>query len=611
MGGRVAAKPRRWARPTRLAAITLALFIAAGWASSLGAHLVIGLEALWFANAILLGVLVTRVRDSVECAAVIASGLVGGLILHIARGDPPVITVAFALANVVEAISALMLLRLLGASRVRFDRVNDVVAFTGACIAAPFASATIAAAALAYAGNAFSEAWTSWYFSSVLGLLVFAPMFIVSAQLRERQHMRDLAGQTIAEVILILGLVAIVSGFVFFASSLPLLFLVAPTMLIATFRLRAFGAVTAVVLVALIAAYATATGTGPIAQTPVSPAQHVLLLQTFIATVFLGALPVSAMLTERDVRAEEARGLADRFRVVVENIGEVIFRTDAEGRWAYLNPAWEQLSGYPIVASLGQPWLSHTDESDLAEVRERTAPVFAGTIRAARCTMRFHTSGGVRWVELYLRALHDSDGRFTGTAGTLRDIDDRKRLEEHVLTARARAEQRAREATLLASTDELTGIANRRAFLRHLDREIEGATEFGWPLAVAMFDVDHFKRVNDSYGHAVGDRVLQLIAARASAVVRSGDLVGRLGGEEFGILMPGATAQDAAVVAERLREAMETPRAGEEAGLPSVTVSVGIAAREDQADAGALLAVADAALYGAKGAGRNRIKIAA
>ena len=611
MGGRAAGKPRRWARPTRLAAITLALFIAAGWASSLGAHLVIGLEALWFANAILLGVLVTRVRDRVECAAVIASGLAGGLILHIARGDSLVLTTAFSIANVVEAGVALILLRLLGASRVRFDRVNDVVAFTGACIAAPFASATIAAAALAYAGTPFIEAWTSWYFSSVLGLLVFGPMFIVSAQLRERQHMRDLAGQTIAEVILILGLVAIVNGFVFFASSLPLLFLVAPTMLIATFRLRAFGAVTAVVLVALIAAYATATGMGPIAEAPVSPAQHVLLLQAFIATVFLGALPVSAMLTERDVRAEEARGLADRFRVVVENIGEVIFRTDAEGRWAYLNPAWEQLSGYPIVASLGQPWLSHTDESDLAEVRERTAPVFAGTIRAARCTMRFHTSGGVRWVELYLRALHDSDGRFTGTAGTLRDIDDRKRLEEHVLTARARAEQRAREATLLASTDELTGIANRRAFLRHLDREIEGSTEFGWPLAVAMFDVDHFKRVNDSYGHAVGDRVLQLIAARASAVVRSGDLVGRLGGEEFGILMPGATAEDAAVVAERLREAMETPRAGEEAGLPSVTVSVGIAAREDQADAAALLAVADAALYGAKGAGRNRIKIAA
>jgi diguanylate cyclase (GGDEF)-like protein len=206
--------------------------------------------------------------------------------------------------------------------------------------------------------------------------------------------------------------------------------------------------------------------------------------------------------------------------------------------------------------------------------------------------------------------LSDQEGRTVGATGTLRDIDDRKRLEEHVITAKRRAEQRAREATLLASTDELTGIANRRAFMGQLDREIAGAAEFGWPLAVAMFDVDHFKAVNDRYGHAVGDRVLQLIAARAAAVVRGGDLVGRLGGEEFGILMPGASLQEAAVVAERLRRAMET--AGElDESLPAVTISVGIATREKQRDAAELLAAADVALYAAKGEGRNRVRIAA
>jgi len=598
-------------RRIHLGMTSLILFIAAGWASALGAHLAIGVEAMWLANALLLGLLVSHARDTYDQAAILTAGLIGSLILHMLRADPPAATLLFSLADIVEAVAALVALRLLGASRLRFDRISDVIAFTIACAAAPLGSATLGAAALFRSGVGFGEAWASWYFSSVLSLLVFAPIIIIGAQLRERQHVRDIAGRAITEVILVLGLVAVVTGTVFFASSLPLLFLVAPTMLIATIRLRVFGAVAAVGLVVLIAAYATATNMGPISHASGSPAEHLLLLQTFIATTFLGALPVAAMLAERDARAEEARGLADRFRVVVENIGEVIFRTDTEGRWIYLNPAWEQLSGYSIIESLGLSWLDHADEADVAEARSRTAPVFAGTVRAARCTMRFHTSAGIRWVELYIRALRDQDGKFSGTAGTLRDIDDRKRLEEHVLTARARAEQRAREATLLASTDELTGIANRRAFLRHLDREIEGSTEFGWPLAVAMFDVDHFKSVNDSYGHAVGDRVLQLIAERASAVVRSGDLVGRLGGEEFGILMPGATAEDAAIVAERLRQAMETPRAGEEAGLPAVTVSVGIAAREEQADALALLAVADAALYAAKDAGRNRVKIAA
>jgi diguanylate cyclase (GGDEF)-like protein len=250
------------------------------------------------------------------------------------------------------------------------------------------------------------------------------------------------------------------------------------------------------------------------------------------------------------------------------------------------------------------------EPSEREELARRARAVLRGEDGSIRQSVRLKTPGGLRWVELFVQGLSDQEGRTVGATGTLRDIDDRKRLEEHVITAKRRAEQRAREATLLASTDELTGIANRRAFMGQLDREIAGAAEFGWPLAVAMFDVDHFKAVNDRYGHAVGDRVLQLIAARAAAVVRGGDLVGRLGGEEFGILMPGASLQEAAVVAERLRRAMET--AGElDESLPAVTISVGIATREKQRDAAELLAAADVALYAAKGEGRNRVRIAA
>ena len=104
--------------------------------------------------------------------------------------------------------------------------------------------------------------------------------------------------------------------------------------------------------------------------------------------------------------------------------------------------------------------------------------------------------------------------------------------------------------------------------------------------------------------------MLQLIAARAAAVVRGGDLVGRLGGEEFGILMPGASLEEAALVAERLRQAMEAARETDES-LPGVTISIGIAAREGQRNAAELLAAADVALYAAKGEGRNRVRIAA
>jgi diguanylate cyclase (GGDEF)-like protein len=224
--------------------------------------------------------------------------------------------------------------------------------------------------------------------------------------------------------------------------------------------------------------------------------------------------------------------------------------------------------------------------------------------------MRFRTAVGVRWMEIYFQGLRDQNGAVLGATGTMRDIDDRKRSEEHVLIAKRHAEQRAIEATLLASTDELTGLANRRAFMRQLEREIRGAAEFGWPLAVAIFDVDYFKEVNDRHGHAVGDKVLQLLASRAAGAVRGGDLVGRLGGEEFGILMPGATAEDAALVAERLRRAIEAPRSCDQ-GLPRITVSIGIALRENKREASVLLAAADTALYAAKSAGRNQVRLAA
>jgi diguanylate cyclase (GGDEF)-like protein/PAS domain S-box-containing protein len=457
----------------------------------------------------------------------------------------------------------------------------------------------------------FFEGWRGWYVSGVLSALMVTPGMMVATDLMRRRNLRRLGAKAILEFAGIAWLVAAVTAYVFLHTRLPLTFVVPPVVLFFTFRFRAIGAVAGVAIVTTIAAAATAAGYGPIALLLWhQPGNQVLLLQFFIATNLMSALPVAAVLNERDHQAEETRAFAEHFKSVVENIGEVIFRIDVLGHWAYLNPAWETLTGQPIGTSLGRSWLDLVEPSARLELADRAEAVLRGEDGSARRIVRLETPTGLRWVELFIQGLRGEDGRIAGATGTLRDIDDRKRLEEHVITAKRRAEQRAREATLLASTDELTGIANRRAFLGQLEREIAGAAEFGWPLAVAMFDVDHFKLVNDRYGHAVGDRVLQLIAARAAGVVRGGDLVGRLGGEEFGILMPGATLEEAAHVAERLREAMETVAELDES-LPGVTISIGIAAREEQRNAAHLLAAADVALYAAKGEGRNRVRIAA
>ena len=603
----------RWANRHRLwlAAGTGVLFFLTGLISHLATRQASGLELFWPCNAIMLGIMIARGRTWRDVAVIAGAGFAASIVLHLARADPLPLAMLFSVANVLESLLALILLRRLGRSGDIFDRVSDVLALVVACAGASLVSATLASAGLAISrGVVFLSLWRDWYIGAVLSQLVLAPMIVILMQLSDQRRMRTIAARTIAEVILVLGGVALATGAIFLYSRLPLLFLIAPLVLLATFRLRAFGAVAAVAIVAIVSGYATVLGQGPIVAMLSAPSDQVLLQQIFIASSFLTALPIAAMLTERDMRAEDSRMLADRFKSVVENIGEVIFRIDGAGRWAYLNPAWEALSGFAISQSLGRSWLECVDGVDRAQLADRVRPVLAGEAKAMRRVVRFNTAGGPRWMELFVQCLRDPDGMIMGATGTLRDIDDRKRLEEHVMTAKRRAEQRAREATLLASTDELTGIANRRAFMRQLDREIAGAAEFGWPLAVAMFDVDHFKLVNDRHGHAVGDRVLQQIAQRAGSAVRSGDLVGRLGGEEFGILMPGATTEDATIVAERLREAMEMAGA-EHSDLPRVTVSVGIASREDQREAGALLAAADAALYAAKGAGRNRVRLAA
>lgn len=160
----------------------------------------------------------------------------------------------------------------------------------------------------------------------------------------------------------------------------------------------------------------------------------------------------------------------------------------------------------------------------------------------------------------------------------------------------------------LAVTDVLTGLWNRRHMVERLEQEFLRARRVGSSLATLMIDVDHFKGVNDRYGHAVGDQVLKEIARRLQEGARGYDLVGRLGGEEFVVVLPEAGIAGAAQVAERVRQAV--------AGLPlecgslslHVTVSVGVAALRDSDDrVEAVLGRADAALYRAKAAGRNRV----
>jgi two-component system cell cycle response regulator len=198
-----------------------------------------------------------------------------------------------------------------------------------------------------------------------------------------------------------------------------------------------------------------------------------------------------------------------------------------------------------------------------------------------------------------------------------------KPIDRNELLARARTQIRRRRyhdklrgllesSVSMAYTDPLTGVYNRRYMKAHLDRKITEIPESAKPVSVLMCDLDHFKQINDTYGHAAGDEVLKEMAGRVGDNLRDFDMVARYGGEEFVVVMPSTPLSAAQAVAERLCKRIGT----EGFAIPGqaeplrVTTSIGVASTSDpQMEAGGLLAQADAALYRAKHAGRNRVVV--
>lgn len=161
-----------------------------------------------------------------------------------------------------------------------------------------------------------------------------------------------------------------------------------------------------------------------------------------------------------------------------------------------------------------------------------------------------------------------------------------------------------RQLAALAATDPLTGLANHRTFQERMRQEVERASRHGHPLSLVMLDLDHFKAINDSRGHAVGDEILAETAARLRSLARAGDTLARLGGEEFGWLLPETRQTDAVAAAERARALMAASRF---AGAGQVTLSAGVAELVD-GDVRGLYDRADRALYAAKAGGRNAVR---
>jgi diguanylate cyclase (GGDEF)-like protein len=210
----------------------------------------------------------------------------------------------------------------------------------------------------------------------------------------------------------------------------------------------------------------------------------------------------------------------------------------------------------------------------------------------------------------------DEIGRFTGIFESMaRYVSERTRKLEATVEERtqhlnqeiARRQALEEELRALASLDGLTGIYNRRHFLELCGKELARSQRYDHPLALLMMDVDRFKRINDSYGHAAGDEVLKQLAATCAAKLRGPDILGRLGGEEFAVAMPECGIEAAERAAERLRRTLAGVEVPSEQGAITFTISIGVVAWESGEDLAATLDRADKAMYAAKQGGRDRV----
>lgn len=291
------------------------------------------------------------------------------------------------------------------------------------------------------------------------------------------------------------------------------------------------------------------------------------------------------------------RASEENHRLIVENTMDLVVKLDTDGHFTYVNPAYTKLYGVDLALLRDRE-----HDQDVVDDDKHLADMFFKQLfnppHAAACNLREKTIEGVRHVHWTAQAILDESGNVTEVICIGRDVTQQiqhmNKLEEQ------------------AQRDQLTGLANRRHFMHVAGVEFARAHRYKSPLSLLALDADHFKNINDTYGHQAGDIVLQKFSQIFHEVLREVDIIGRIGGEEFSVLLPETELLSAVAVAERLLDAIVSSKVVLSNGITiRYTASIGVATLSATTDTlSELLNEADRALYQAKNSGRSRVNVA-
>jgi len=289
-----------------------------------------------------------------------------------------------------------------------------------------------------------------------------------------------------------------------------------------------------------------------------------------------------------------------RLQTLVETIPDLVWLKNPEGVYLSCNPKFERLYGATeeeIIGKTDYDFVERERADSLRILDQEAMDADAPLINEE--TVTYADDGHEESVEIIRTPLRDSEGTLVGVLGIARNITARKQAEE--------------EARYLSTHDPLTGLFNRRMLEKRVIEEIDRAERYNHTLSIFMVDLDHFKTVNDTYGHLSGDIVLRHLAKILAVSIRKTDYVARYGGEEFIVVLPETPLTEAHELAERLcKEIRRYPIPLKDGQTIKVTASIGVACfPEHHKSWEGIIGAADSAMYAAKQAGRNQVKIAA